>query len=274
MIFLLKCRRLQVIPHFLINRTNRILQAYCNKSEQTKETVRRHVDELNRALLNIEIGMCCGEITHDEKLLRNLSERSTAHQLSTQNQNKVNYNQTLLKENKRLDKKLKNVIAEQGILNDIKYDDSCLKNLTSVAIPNDVATLLSLGPKFAMPPENIPIDDMITDIECIISKHSIEPTKKIARGQVGHTLAIAVNRPQKENRITRFLHTAAKPTNQFLKDNPNIIVSNSDKGSVTIISERDDYKEKMERLLQSDEYEPLDQDVTKIRATPKQLSGG
>lgn len=67
----------------------------------------------------------------------------------------------------------------------------------------------------------------------------------------------------RENRITRFLDKAWSDTTKFLKDNPDVMVSTSDKGSVTILSSKQDYFAKMNLLVHDqNSFTKLDRDPT------------
>lgn len=66
---------------------------------------------------------------------------------------------------------------------DIKYDDSFIKNLSGVEIPNEVMTFLSLGPKFAITLEETPILDLASDVEAIIAQELTEETQRPAWGE-------------------------------------------------------------------------------------------
>lgn len=262
-VFLLKCRRLHIVPRFIMDRTNRVLKPYDKESAKTRNSVSSHISSLNFALLNIEIGICCNavrDITSKIERLRTLGSYANSNETITVHG--TNYKNALKSHNTQLHGKLRNLVASQGILNDIKFDESCIKNLTTTPIPNDVLTLLSLGPKFAVCPQNPSIRDLITDIECIVTRFTKEPVTRITRGQLGYTLKKSFEQQKKENRITRFLRTAAKHTQDFLRQNKNLMVTNSDKGSVTIIAEKSDYEDKMVTLLQGDEYEIISSDIT------------
>lgn len=79
-------------------------------------------------------------------------------------------------------------------------------------------------------------------------------------------------RTKKTTRDTIF-QSQCDTTKQFLKDNPDIIVLNADKGNVTVIMKKDDYIDKMQQLLNDEKtYEILPIDPTnKIEAKCNKL---
>lgn len=260
-VFLLKCRRLKLTPRFISDRTSRVLLAYENETEETRKSVHRHVETLNHSLLNIEIGICCHKIedinaaiSHSKSLIES---NVTVEQSTIFTRCQLTFEQTLRSQNNHKFEKLSALIQQQGILNDIQFDPSCIKNMTNIEIPKDVMVLLSLGPKFAVRPSEIPINDLITDVECINSRITDANVKRIARGQTAYLLAKNSHGQAKHDRITRFLDSATKHTAHFLRQNPDIIISNSDKGSVTMITDLNDYRSKMETLLQHTRLPPL-----------------
>lgn len=79
-----------------------------------------------------------------------------------------------------------------------------------------------------------------------------------------HTITKFDRQHKELNRINKYLQRAANKAKEFLKNNLQIMVSNSDKGGVTIISKKAEYYNKIRTLLSSFEpFTPLDKDPTK-----------
>lgn len=123
-------------------------------------------------------------------------------------------------------------------MENIEYDESFIKNLSGSEIPKEVLTILSLGPKFAITPKELPILDLASDIEHIIKTQVPESERRKVRGDALYTITKFSKENRKLKRIDRFLQKAATTARKFLKENPEIMVSNSDKGGVVIISKR------------------------------------
>lgn len=123
--------------------------------------------------------------------------------------------------------------------------------------------LLSMGPKFALPIEKLPTLDLIADIEFIISRFADEHIKKGMRSHLTYEITKYAKSNRKLNRIEKFLLSAAKITYKFLKDNPNIYISTSDKGNITIVADISEYRDKMDSLLSdTDNFVELQSDPT------------
>lgn len=148
-------------------------------------------------------------------------------------------------------------------MEDIKFDDSLVKNFSGIEVPHEMLVLLGLGPKFALPLTEAPTLDLIADLELIISRFAAEPIKKAMRAHLTFLITSWTKKRKKLNRIEQFLISAAKKTAKFLRDNGDIFVSNSDKGNVTIIANRSDYDRKMDELINNaDNFVEITSDPT------------
>lgn len=126
-------------------------------------------------------------------------------------------------------------------------------------------TILGLDPKFAVAPPEPPIVDLAADVEhaiATVTKYD-EHTARIARGHLFYELTKQIHNPAPQNRITRFLNKSFDDAKQFLVENPDIMVSTSDKGSVTIISSKQDYDENV-TLSDTNNFAPMQNDPTTL----------
>ncbi|XP_044754436.1 uncharacterized protein LOC123313562 [Coccinella septempunctata] len=142
----------------------------------------------------------------------------------------------------------------------LNIQDRWLKNISNKPIPEDVRSVLSLGSKFSLQAtkKDIKLENIIADVEYIIG-YIPEETREIQRARV-------------TNIITNFIHKdipVKSPMNKwymeakkFLRENQDIIVLNSDKGSVTVIMERSDYENKIQTILDSKDFKLLPRDPT------------
>lgn len=269
LVFLLKCRRQSLTPRFIMNRVSHLLEKYEKAPTQIKKQADALSHNLKQSILNMEISLCHTQIDvllqtifKDEEILHsNLGIKTSA---SIIEENEKLYKAELTTSNRNLDNKFKKLQQTQDHMEDVKFDDSFLKNLSGVEIPKDVETVLGLGPKFAITPKIPPIIDLASDVEFAI-KTCIpkDEDKKKARGEALYSLTKFSRQNKKLNRIDKFLQTASSHARSFLKNNPEVMVSNSDKGGVVIISKKDDYKAKIRTLLEDlVAFTPLPKDPT------------
>lgn len=133
-----------------------------------------------------------------------------------------------------------------------------------VETPNEVLMILSLGPKFATVPVDTPILDLASDVEAIIAQKLPRDNREQPRGEALYTITKFSRQQKHLNRIHKYLQRAATKAKEFLKNNREIMVSNSDKDSVTIISKKSEYYAKIRTLLSDlQAFTPLNQDPTK-----------
>lgn len=195
------------------------------------------IESLMKSMLSSEIGQCCFQIASIENQLRR--NEGIANSTLIDNGDHIQelpYRQSLHQHNSRLFNKFTRLRREQPMLADLKLNENFIKNISGVTIPREMLILLSLGPKFALPSSDFPTLDVLTDVEHMTQSISYDETvRRSLRGEMGFT-------------ITKYVKSY-KRLNRILKDNPNVMVSNSDKGSVTVISSKDDYNSKIMALL-------------------------
>lgn len=180
----------------------------------------------------------------------------------TINENEIFYKATLKHYNETHYKKYDDLCNKQGD-EKVKFDEAFIKNLSGMPIPREVLHILSLGPKFSIKPEVPPIVDLATDVEFTIQTKVPKEKRREARGETMIQISKFARQRQQLNKIDGYLQRAARTTRKFLKDNPTIMVSNSDKGGVTIISKKDEYLNKIRAMLSDVEsFTPLQKDPT------------
>ncbi|VEN48904.1 unnamed protein product [Callosobruchus maculatus] len=146
-----------------------------------------------------------------------------------------------------------------------KSSNKFIKNLTDVEIPDQVMNVLSLGPKFSIQHEKheIPVLNLIKDVECCIQQRD-NANKNALRSITTNILTNHLQNPQTSYSIQEeLLIKSFKSAKVFLKQNPNIFVTRSDKGNITVIMYKTDYEQKMIRLVHNEElYKALPSDPT------------
>lgn len=261
LVFLLKCRRHNIFPRFILDQANHLFRKYKEAPIKVRNQLKTAKENLMKTMLNVEITMCHRDIDTLHKRLETLSEGVTKETLSLSNDS---YEIELRRSNERVYKKFVKLTNTQDHLKNIKFDDSFIKNLTDLDIPEEMKLVLSLGPKFSISPEEDPIIDLASDIELAIKREVPQDAQRAARGEALYSLAKFSKQNKSLTRIDKFLQKAIRKTREFLQQNPNVMVSNSDKGNVTIISNKDDYHRKIEELLSDlDSFTPLAEDPTK-----------
>lgn len=264
LVFLLKCRRHNIYPKFLMDRVNHLFKHYNNVPRKIGNKCVSTKEYLQKSLLNIEISLCNSDIERLVKELETIkvpwTDEATESSMSV-------YETTLRQTNDRVHRKFVRLTQTQEHQPDIELDDSFIKNLTDVDIPKEMITVLSLGPKFSIEPHTDPTVDLASDVELAIKREVPMEAQRAARGEAIYTIAKFSKQTKKLTRIDKFLQRALKKTREFLQQHPSIMVSNSDKGNVTIISNKEDYHRKIEELLSDlDAFTPIQNDPTKTVA--------
>lgn len=217
-----------------------------------------------KSLLNIEIAMCNSDIDRLEKQQESMQIPLPQE---IEESSKLVYETELRQANQRVHRKLTRLMQTQDCTPDIELDDRFIKNLTDVEIPREMLTVLSLGPKFSIEPATDPIVDLASVVELAIQREVPISAQRTARGEAVYSIAKFSKQKKKLLRIDKFLQRALKKTREFLQQHPDIMVSNSDKGNVTIISNKEDYHRKIEEQLNDTEsFTPIETDPTKTVA--------
>lgn len=140
-----------------------------------------------------------------------------------------------------------------------RLDDKAFVNLTNISIPEDIAMGLSFGPKFCFPTINN-LDSNIRFIDYYIEHLELSfPIE--THLEAYKQLSIEMNRENRSIKNTRdtwlnFLNYRIK---RFKRLNPELCITNSDKGKHTVIMLNSEYTDKMNKLvLSTNDYLLLD----------------
>lgn len=152
---------------------------------------------------------------------------------------------------------------------DIDTPHNWIENLSNTKLPDNVKKVLSLGPKFNLEytdNKHLPIDNIIANIEASID-HLNENNKNDIRSNVCKVITNFKNTTSKtkssQHHDTKLNYKQIKETKQFIKKNPQIVITKPDKSNKTVILNKQDYEEKMNFLLSdSNTYEKLKTDPT------------
>ncbi|XP_067629670.1 uncharacterized protein [Eurosta solidaginis] len=256
--FLLKCRKSRLIPKFIKNTTQckKLFSFDVDIHKNTDKTVDRHTYNYHTKILNLLI-------KHKHTLLRkqqqqaeettiNLKERLSEDDFKAfiKSQEYVGNKLTLTLKNKQEEKyeELRN--KRNNIFGDNNKEQDWFINNTKVDFPPDIKSLLTKGPKFALPIEdkNFPLFKYIADGEELIQTHKSKEQQEESRTK----FSLLVKEHAKTNKpsaIDRAIVDTVERTRKFLKQNHNIRILTSDKGNKTVAMEIDDYYKKMNEIL-------------------------
>lgn len=191
-VFLLKCRRHEIYPRFILDKTNSFFKRITNKPNISLNNIH---SQLNKILLNTEIDACISQKRKMEisiNQLKNTIAICQPHSIMFI-ENADQFHKRLLQEqNQILFAKLTELLRTQNHLNDIPFEPSFIENISTVQIPYDMSLLLSLGPKFAMQPEKLPVPDIICDLEHIVSRFAHPNISDPMRSQLVYTPSLNI----------------------------------------------------------------------------------
>lgn len=141
-----------------------------------------------------------------------------------------------------------------------QFDKLSFVNLTNIIIPDDIAMILSFGPKFCFPPEDNLMNTIrfLDNIDLTVS-HDI-PIE--AYGLAYKLVSIEMTKTRSvAYKTTRdvWLDFLKYRLTAFRKIYPDIYITRSDKGKHTIVIDKNDYINKMNGLVNSTmDYIPID----------------
>ena len=143
-----------------------------------------------------------------------------------------------------------------------------MRNVNSRTLTEDEERILALGLNFVVTPRMIPPHDIIAATESTTRQLDTEKAKKLREG------------------VSNALHKARLPTSNLdrgmlktmkdLQKDDSIVILPADKENATVVMDRTEYLEKMNRLLEDETYRTLKMDPTskvekKITKALKQL---
>ncbi|XP_046869398.1 uncharacterized protein LOC124462049 [Drosophila willistoni] len=136
-----------------------------------------------------------------------------------------------------------------ALLNNNRTDDWFV-NETELEFPPDIKSLLSKGPKFALPIEHekLPLIKYIADGEEIVQ--TIKEKEKQEAARTAFSLMVKEHRAMKYiNATDRAILNTTQRTYKFLKQHDDILILTSDKGNKTVAMKKIDYDHRMMDIL-------------------------
>lgn len=265
-IFLLKCRQHGVIPPFISNDPGINPTTLSTWDPKAREHIDRNLTKLKKQILNVEIQSTIKHINYLEisltEIENNLTNSLPLYIFTTfKRKQSITFKRNFYRIKDRNIKKLAK-LTTNALLN-LNIQKKWFRNLSNSAIPREVATFLSLGPKFCINPtlKQVGVHRILSDVEAII--HDFDENKKnVCRAKITNVLTNFCNN-KKNNNPNYYINHIYTLTKRFLKNNRDLLVLQSDKGNVTCVMSRDDYRNKsLEILLDNKSYELLKRDPT------------
>lgn len=133
------------------------------------------------------------------------------------------------------------------------FNQEAFKNFSNITVPENVAVILSMGPRFSVPVYYRSEDFAILKETAIMINdmfgNPIEQ-QKIRENIIDHVKQYREEEHvQHATTIRDYFHQALIDTKKFCKNHPDIIVTQADKANCTIIMDRKVYNDKVENLL-------------------------
>lgn len=251
--FLLKCNRVKLLPYSLRHDFRRETQGL--NPEMSKKFINKSREFLLKLRIKNSITYIkhisnCRDSTYEAlecKLPEDIFEDFVEHSDNV-------YDKVFRDSSGDLSEKFTAMCQSEKELHKkrMEHNGKWLHNLTDVPIPQNVQSVLSLGEKFSVKqePDNKTLIDTVASIESALnSQESPAVNRTHIRNQVVNILANHKRAPKSTTYGENLLKSDIQETTKFIKDNPHLMISRADKGSVTVIATRTEYDEKMKGLL-------------------------
>lgn len=270
--FLLQCRKSGIMPKFINNSTKNILNIFKENGKiapKIQQKVEKNIHILQTKILNILIQHKHDVLKENKTKLTNI--KRTIHKLLKEedaallfnSEDKINQCLETRITTTQINKITKLKEKQREVLN-INNTNNWFVNKTETNIPIEAQWLLSLGPKFALPitRNDFPLFKCIADGEMCIQTIKDREEQDVARTKFTTLIERHLNTMNINGRDKAILKTVEQ-TRKFLIQNKNIIITNSDKGNVTVAMEKTDYDNKMNTMLRDKStYKILKRDPT------------
>lgn len=283
--YLTRCKNLNLTPKFLNKNFKHITFTNFKNNEKFFQNLKQFNQKTLLLLIKDSFGhknFIQQKIINIKNFFDKISNQNLITNILKQNIYHLNKFKTKLFNN--LDKKINNLLKNHNNLknqnlqqvrqeNETKDNsNNWLKNLTNTVMTTNIKEVLSLGPKFnTSNPNNYKqdIEQCIINIEDGINKLDDE-IKNNTRAKIVNILTNYKNKVKnpKYNKLSSENETLVnkiKETKTFIKNNPDIIITQADKSNTTVIMYQLDYKNKMENLLNDNNtYDIVKKDPTTI----------
>lgn len=261
--FLLRCRKYKVIPKSL--KINLKGFEHCMSSNAIKKwTTKFSFHILNEAIRTIHCDINRNYKKSNELASKLQSTISAEHFSDFKINVKRLYDEAYRKHEIIINGKFEQLI--QHVNRSLHIDcDKWIKNLTNIVLPPNVKSILALGPKFNLPVNNDQINTklIIASIESQLQRIEEKSVRMELRNKVCNVISNFKKTRTKNSTLQQIIKANIVETKNFLKNNPDIIILNADKGNITVVMYKKDYDRKMLEILNDTKtYEKLDRDPT------------
>lgn len=152
--------------------------------------------------------------------------------------------------------------------------DKFVFNATNIDIPKEVMLLSGLGQKFCLPLNlnKLPIFDFIADVEVIIENLENDRIRDVIRNTTANSILNVLKRPKRLLNDEKLLMDWYKKSKQFLSDHPEIILTKSNKGNMTVFMFENEYMNKADEMLDDEStYLKIDDPTNRLQRISNEL---
>ena len=270
MIFLLECRRQRIIPSH-IQGNFKCLQSLYATNHPFNNKIHNIQLRFANSTLNLEIHITVWSVKNIERQIADMSATLSEnmdhhHWNSLTNTINKSYSYRFVNIKNRNRRKLHNLVQRNNNLNNLTTNKNSILNLTNYTLPDAVTNFLQFSPSCAINNfSSVSFLQLIKDLEYAIVCKGLGDQANRARAQCTNIL---MNYKHKTRPISyKYTHAQLlrqfRITKLFLKQNPQLLVTHSDKGKLTVILTRQQYDSKMLELLNDTvTYKTIQKDPT------------
>lgn len=260
----MRCRKHGLIPTHISNRTNDFHSLFQYRDARTASEVQLFQNRLVNRALNLEISITVRNLDHISRQLTDLE--SNIRGFLPQDTWSEFVHRMTPKWNRHFDNtKRRNLNKFHRLLNTqikpIKVQERWVKNISDVQLPSEVVTILALGPKFSIEPTSreLSIPRLLSEVE-LSNVNRPTQEKNLTTAKVANVITNYVQRQSVDASPFSRLYIKAR---SFLRNHPDLLVLQADKGSVTVVIKKEEYSTLSNEMLNDElTYKKLQRDPT------------
>lgn len=262
--FLLKCRKFGILPDHITHRVSTISQLFEFHDARTGHQVDSFYHRLVHKILSMEISITLKNLNYLSHQLTQLKQEIVTKfpediWLEFEHRCSLKFNREFHKVRSVQTKKFDRLLQQQTLK--IKTSETWFKNISNTEFPTEVSNILALGPKFSLQPNysDISIPRILAEVETI-NFDNIATNKHLTTAKITNILTNWIQKqPMTNGNIQRSFSKASK----FIREHPDVIITQADKGNVTVAMNVEQYHQLSETILSDAQYyEQLSRDPT------------